>query len=89
MSVQVASDLNGNILGFVTDQWGSEPVSGARVALSGRGKLGQWTNTSTSDEKGLFLASLAVGSNYKIKIKTVDNFVTARSGLFTINKVLP
>jgi len=34
-------------------------------------------------------ASLAVGSNYKIKIKTVDNFVTARSGLFTINKVLP
>ena len=34
-------------------------------------------------------ASLAVGSNYKIKIKTVDNFVTAWSGLFTINKVLP
>lgn len=50
LSVQVASDLNGHVLGIVTDQWGSEPVSGARVALSGQGKLGQWTEISTSDE---------------------------------------
>jgi hypothetical protein len=68
LSVQVASDLNGHILGIVTDQWGSEPVSGARVALSGQGKLGQWTEISTSDEKGLFLSPLPLGAEGTVEI---------------------
>lgn len=29
--------------------------------------------------------SLAVGSNYKIRVRTLDNAVTAKSGLFRIN----
>jgi beta-galactosidase len=68
LSVQVASDLNGNILGIVTDQWGSEPVSGAAVALAGRGKFGPWTNSTRSDEKGLFRAPLPLGSEGTVEI---------------------
>ena len=62
LSVQVASDLDGHILGVVTDQWGSEPVPGARVAVNGLGKRGPWTWSGTSNEKGLFLTPLPPGA---------------------------
>lgn len=68
LSVQVASDLDGHILGVVTDQWGSEPVPGARVAVSGRGKRGPWTGSATSDEKGLFLTPLPPGAAGTVEI---------------------
>lgn len=61
VSVQAASDLNGNILGIVTDQWGSSPVAGARVALGGRGKRGEWKSSAATDEKGLFTIPMPLG----------------------------
>jgi beta-galactosidase len=66
LSVQAASDLNGNILGIVTDQWGSSPVAGAHVALHGRGKLGDWRGSAATDEKGLFTVPMPLGLEGKV-----------------------
>lgn len=61
VSVQAASDLQGNILGVVTDQWGSSPTAGARVALAGHGKSGEWRAAAMTDEKGLFTIPMPLG----------------------------
>ena len=61
VSVQAASDLNGNILGVVTDQWGSSPVAGARLAVRGRGPRGDWQASASTDEKGLFTIPMPLG----------------------------
>jgi beta-galactosidase len=68
LSVQVASDLDGRILGIVTDEWGSEPVAGASVEMTGQGKLGRWTESTTSDEKGLFMVHLPLGTEGAVEI---------------------
>jgi hypothetical protein len=71
LSVQAASDLDGHILGIVTDQWGSEPVSGAQVTVSGRGKPGPWRQSVTSDGKGHFLAALPLGATATVEIAAI------------------
>jgi beta-galactosidase len=72
LSVQAASDLNGDILGIVTDRWGSSPVAGARAAIHGRGERGDWQAAATTDEKGLFTIRMPLGLEGKVEAVVTD-----------------
>jgi len=69
LSVHAASDLDGRLLGMVTDQWGAEPVAGAPVELRGRGKRGEWRARAASDERGLFFAAMPLGLEGPVEIE--------------------
>jgi hypothetical protein len=60
-AVNLASDANGNFIGMVCDEWGSAPIAGAAVSLSGQAKSGAWQSTARSDEHGLFYVSMPIG----------------------------
>ncbi len=66
-SVQLASDVNGGFIGIVTDPWGSGPIAGAEVTLSGKSKGGDWRRKATSDDKGLFFAPMLVGLRGRVE----------------------
>ena len=51
-AVNLASDANGNFSGMISDAWGSAPVQGAQVKLSGQAKRGAWQVSAQSDEHG-------------------------------------
>jgi beta-galactosidase len=60
-ALNLASDANGHFIGMVSDEWGSAPVVGAQVSLSGQAALGAWQASVRSDEHGLFFAPMPVG----------------------------
>jgi beta-galactosidase len=72
LSVKLASDLQGNFVGVVTDPWGSGPCAGARVELAGRAALGDWKLTASANENGLFFAPMPLG---------LEGSVTARASI--------
>ena len=63
----LASDANGGIIGIVTDKYGSAPVNGAEVALSGQAKTGPWHAAAKSNEKGLFFTPMPLGLSGQVK----------------------
>jgi hypothetical protein len=63
----LASDANGGIIGIVTDNYGSAPVNGAEVTLSGRSKAGPWHAVAKSNEKGLFFTPMPLGLSGQVK----------------------
>ena len=60
-AVNLASDSDGHFIGMICDPWGSEPLAGMEVALSGQAKSGAWQATARSDDKGLFFAPMPLG----------------------------
>jgi beta-galactosidase len=68
---QLASDLRGHFLGMVTDPWGSAPVAGAAVSLSGSSRGGPWQATAVSNDKGMFEAPMPLGLTGEVSIRTV------------------
>ncbi len=79
----LASDAKGGIIGMVTDQYGSAPVNGAEISLTGQGKSGHWHATAKSDDKGLFFALMPLGLSGQVKAtvtvegRTSENVVDA------------
>ncbi|MGA2253733.1 MAG: glycoside hydrolase family 2 TIM barrel-domain containing protein [Thermoguttaceae bacterium] len=63
----LASDAMGGIIGIVADKYGSAPVNGAEVALSGRAKSGSWRAAAKSNEKGLFFVPMPIGLSGQVK----------------------
>jgi hypothetical protein len=59
--VSLASDSDGHFIGMVSDAWGSDPLGGMEVALSGQAKSGPWQATARSDDKGLFFVPMPLG----------------------------
>jgi beta-galactosidase len=66
----LASDANGNFIGMVSDEWGSAPVAGAEVSLSGRAYSGTWKATARTDIHGLFFAPMPLGLNGPLTVGT-------------------
>ncbi|MHB8521010.1 MAG: glycoside hydrolase family 2 TIM barrel-domain containing protein [Limisphaerales bacterium] len=69
-AVNLASDVNGHFIGIVSDAWGSAPVAGAEVSLSGQAKSGLWETTATSDDHGLFFAPMPLGLVGPLTVRT-------------------
>ena len=63
----LASDLNGGIIGIVTDKYGSAPANGAEVVLSARAKSGPWRAEAKSNENGLFFVPMPLGLSGLVK----------------------
>ena len=72
LSVKLASDIQGNFVGVVTDPWGSGPCAGARVELEGKAALGDWKLAATANENGLFFVPMPLG---------LEGSVTARASI--------
>jgi hypothetical protein len=65
--VRLASDVNGDFVGVVTDPWGTAPVEGVEITLSGQSKGGAWKETARSNDKGMFFAPMPVGMTGSVK----------------------
>jgi len=66
--VNLAADANGNLLGMVSDEWGSAPVADARVTVSGHASAGPWKAAARSDEHGLFSLALPIGLSGNVAV---------------------
>lgn len=73
--IALASDANGGFIGIVTDPWGSAPMAGAEVELSGESRGGQWETTARTDDRGLFFAPMPVGLTGTVTARTADSEV--------------
>jgi beta-galactosidase len=60
-AVNLAGDANGRFIGMVSDEWGSAPLPGAEVSLSGRASRGAWQASGRSDDHGLFSIAMPLG----------------------------
>ena len=67
-SVNLASDVDGRFIGMISDEWGSAPVAGAELSLSGQAKSGAWRASAHSDQYGLFLVPMPLGLTGKISV---------------------
>ncbi len=68
LAVNLASDANGNFIGIVSDEWGSTPVVGAKVSLSGQAASGSWRETVRSDAHGLFVTPMPIGLKSQVAV---------------------
>jgi len=68
--VRIASDLQGHFTGVVTDPWGSAPIAGAQLTLSGANPAGAWQMTAAPDDTGLFRTPMPLGLTGEIKVNT-------------------
>ncbi|MFI5378918.1 MAG: glycoside hydrolase family 2 TIM barrel-domain containing protein [Tepidisphaerales bacterium] len=68
--VRLASDLQGNFIGVITDPWGGAPITAAELTLSGTGGAGDWNETIKGDDQGLFRAPMPPGLTGKLKAST-------------------
>ncbi len=66
----LASDLQGNFYGVVSDKWGGAPVASARVTLAGTAAGGPWEESATSDEHGVVTIPMPLGLTGKITART-------------------
>ncbi len=66
--VNLASDANGGLIGMVSDPWGSAPVAGAAVSLSGTAKPGPWKASARSDDYGLFFVPMPLGLTGEVAV---------------------
>ncbi len=48
-AINLASDADGRFIGMISDEWGSAPVAGAELTLSGEAKSGAWQASARSD----------------------------------------
>jgi len=69
---QLASDLRGHFIGTVTDPWGSAPIGGAMVALSGASRGGPWQAAAVSNDKGMFDAPMPLGLTGQVTVRTAQ-----------------
>jgi len=67
-AVNLASDADGRFIGMISDEWGSGPVAGAELSLSGQAKSGAWQSSARSDQYGLFFVPMPVGLAGKISV---------------------
>lgn len=67
---RVASDLRGNMIAIVSDEWGAEPIEGAFVTASGESPAGAWERHATTDAHGLAFLPLAVGFTGAVRVHT-------------------
>ncbi len=66
--LSLASDANGNFIGMVADGWGSAPLPGVDVSLSGNAAAGPWQRAARSDSNGLFFAAMPVGMSGEVSL---------------------
>ena len=80
-AVNLASDSDGHFIGMICDPWGSEPLAGMEVALSGQAKSGPWQATARSDDKGLFFVSMPLGlsATVTVQARTPDSGKTSET----------
>ncbi len=74
--VNLASDDDGHFLGILSDEWGSAPVAGAAITLSGRAKQGSWRATTQTDEYGLFSVAMPLGLTGEVAIEARSPGIT-------------
>ena len=55
---------------MASDHWGSAPVAGAEVTLSGVAKAGAWHADARSDEHGLFFVPMPLGLTGQVAVTT-------------------
>ena len=66
--LSLASDANGNFIGMVADGWGSAPLAGIEVSLSGQAAAGPWQAPARSDSNGLFFAPMPLGLSGEVSV---------------------
>jgi len=66
--LSLASDANGNFIGMVADGWGSAPLAGVEVSLSGQAGAGPWQAVARSDSNGLFFPPMPVGMTGDVSV---------------------
>ena len=76
--VRLASEVNGNFVGMVTDSWGTAPIEGAEVTLSGQSKRGAWKETAHSNDKGMFFAPMPIGMTGSVEAAVSVSSVSSR-----------
>ena len=69
-ALSLASDADGHFIGMISDSWGSAPLAGAEVALSGHAKSGPWQAAARSDDHGLFFVPMPLGLSGPVTIAT-------------------
>ena len=69
-ALSLASDANGQFIGIISDAWGSAPLAGVEVALSGHAKSGPWQAAARSDDRGLFFVPMPLGLSGPVTIRT-------------------
>jgi len=79
---RVASDLRGNMIAMVSDEWGAEPVEGAVVSASGESPAGVWEQTAATDAHGLAFLPLAVGFAGAVRVHTAAGELATDDTLF-------
>ena len=65
--VALAADAKGGIIGMATDRFGSAPIHGAKIAITGQGKAGPWQAAAESNDKGLFFVPMPLGLSGPVK----------------------
>ena len=68
-AINLASDADGHFIGMVSDPWGSAPLAGIEVALSGQAKSGPWQATARSDDHGLFFVPMPLGLSGPVTVR--------------------
>jgi beta-galactosidase len=68
-AINLASDADGHFIGMISDPWGSEPLAGVEVGLSGQAKSGAWQAKARTDEHGLFFVPMPLGLSGAVSIK--------------------
>ena len=68
-TVTVASDLQGNFLGIVTDYFGSEGKPNVEVKFVGENHDGPWQGATTTDSHGLFKVPMIAHLQGKVKVQ--------------------
>lgn len=68
--VNLASDDDGHFIGMVSDEWGSAPVPGAEISVSGHAHQGAWQSAGRSDAHGLFTITMPLGLAGKVTVTT-------------------
>lgn len=73
--ISVASDLQGNYIGMLTDSFGSEPTPHTAVTMTGRATDGPWSFKTESDENGLFSVPMHLGESGPLDVHSANGAV--------------
>src|SRR5262249_13917005 len=67
--LHVATDLDGRLIGALTDRFGSRPVAGADVRLTGEASSRPFTRAGKTDQRGLWFLELPLGIRGELELR--------------------
>lgn len=70
--INLASDLNGHIIGIVADTVNNIPVADVQVSLEGNCRAGSWQHICTTNQHGLFITDMPLGLSDHIHANVIQ-----------------